>query len=158
VNRRQQVIRRRRDYRERTDRIAVRVLLSVVQSRHREETFTLDAKMLWESGFALFPPFVEPTRWHETSACLERVPESWLTRNRLAAGVDHAVPDLNVFGPKRDQTPTHFLDAPAAFVRDDRDFLRWRNVEPGLQPAALHKVSQKSRVDIGRLTETALRV
>jgi len=74
-------------------------------------------------------PLVETVGRDQAPPPAEGPAERRLLRRRLAAGVDHARPDLGVVGPGRHEPPPEHLKTPSSFIFQNRgDLLRRSNV------------------------------
>ena len=76
-------------------------------------------------------PFVEPVRRNETAAPLDRVTEGWFFRRGFRLRIDGSQAKRLVFGPVRNQTPSHEGEDARWFGRvlaDGCDLLSGSNV------------------------------
>src|SRR5215213_351481 len=74
-------------------------------------------------------PLVESVGRDQAPPPAEGAAERGLLGSRLAAGVDHARPDLGIVGPRRDEPPPEHLEPPLPFLLQNRsNLLRRGNV------------------------------
>ncbi len=103
------------------------------QSRHRQDAaiFRFDQKGLLAIGH--FFPLVVAVRRNQTATRRERVPERWFGVDRFTTGIDHPIPDSQIFRPRGHQSPAG-LDwgswLAGRLAEDADDGLRRRDVVP----------------------------
>jgi len=97
------------------------------QSREGEGALTLQSNPHGLLPVSLDLPFIEPSGDDEAAALFESRPKGWFLCHSLSLGVDTLIPNLGVFGPRRDQSPSKHHERPGGAVGlnpDDRDGLR----------------------------------
>jgi autotransporter-associated beta strand protein len=82
-----------------------------------------DIVRLLRLGVGALLPLVEAVRDDQAPAPLERRAKRRLVGDCLRAGVDHAVADFRIVGPRRDQPPVAELPLPLAVLQRDRQHL-----------------------------------
>ena len=79
---------------------------------------------------------IKSAGWDQTTLILKRLLERGLFSQGFGSGVDHFVPDLNVFRPMRNQSPAKQLSFVSRLIWDGQDVLRRSDIKPGFMVRA----------------------
>ena len=102
-----------------------------VKSGNGKDVDMLKLNAEWNFAFRSLLPFIISIEGHYTSSFVKGLAKGGFFIDAFDPGIDQLVPDLDVFGPVRDQAPAIEMDDTQLILRDDRMHMRGGDVVIG---------------------------